>query len=71
MFCYFLQITSVLVMTQLSTELAEQDGNRGTVSILLGLDIDEFTSQDKTQQGTNKNFSLKSFVLFELALLGG
>lgn len=35
-------ITSVLVLTQLSTELAEPENGGGTVSILLGLDVDDF-----------------------------
>lgn len=39
---YLLQITSVLIITQISSELADPEGTGGTVGILLGLDIDEF-----------------------------
>uniref|UniRef100_A0A1B6LFD0 Uncharacterized protein n=1 Tax=Graphocephala atropunctata TaxID=36148 RepID=A0A1B6LFD0_9HEMI len=35
-------ITSVLIITQISSELAEPEGTGGTVGILLGVDIDEF-----------------------------
>uniref|UniRef100_A0A1B6EHQ1 Uncharacterized protein n=1 Tax=Cuerna arida TaxID=1464854 RepID=A0A1B6EHQ1_9HEMI len=35
-------ITSVLIITQVSSELAEPEGTGGTVGILLGVDIDEF-----------------------------
>jgi len=59
-------ITSVLVLTQLSTELAEQDGNGGTVSILLGLDIDEFTNSEGENQTATANIIMIGFLLFSL-----
>lgn len=43
-------------MTQLSTELAEPNGTRGTVSILFGLDIKEF---EYTIQGESDSRSSK------------
>uniref|UniRef100_A0A0A9VSB9 tRNA(Ile)-lysidine synthase n=1 Tax=Lygus hesperus TaxID=30085 RepID=A0A0A9VSB9_LYGHE len=39
-------ITSVLVLTQLFSELVTENDGKGTVSILLGLDIDEFIQAD-------------------------
>lgn len=41
-------IASVLVLTQLSTELAEPENGGGTVSILLGLDVDDFRDSNST-----------------------
>ncbi|BES92936.1 Hypothetical protein NTJ_05746 [Nesidiocoris tenuis] len=40
-------ITSVLVLTQLFSELVTVNDRSGTVSILLGLDIDEFIENDE------------------------
>ncbi|XP_073994796.1 uncharacterized protein [Rhodnius prolixus] len=56
-------ITSVLVLTQLFTELAEKDGN-GTVSILLGLDVDEFTQFNS--QSTQGSEIMIAFLFFSL-----
>uniref|UniRef100_A0A1B6E8E6 Uncharacterized protein n=1 Tax=Clastoptera arizonana TaxID=38151 RepID=A0A1B6E8E6_9HEMI len=62
-------ITSVLIMTQLSTEIAEPSDTRGTVSILFGLDIKEFeyTIQGKTNSSSSNNIEiLIAFLLFSL-----
>ncbi|XP_014281591.1 uncharacterized protein [Halyomorpha halys] len=57
-------IASVLVLTQLSTELAEPDANGGgTVSILLGLDVDDFW-QSSSNNGMQGLEVLIAFLLF-------
>lgn len=50
----------MLIITQISAELAEPEGTGGTVGILLGLDIDEFkhtmtgeAEEQRKQKGMN------------------
>ncbi|XP_039288584.1 uncharacterized protein LOC111063426 [Nilaparvata lugens] len=60
-------ITSVLILTQLSTELADPESSGGSVSILLGLDVEEFKytiGGDDRQRKTDATEIMIAFLLF-------
>lgn len=64
-------ITSVLILTQISAELAEPESTGGTVGILLGLDLEEFRYTISGEENSNSRKQeaieiMVAFLLFSL-----
>lgn len=59
-------ITSVLILTQLSTELADPENAGGSVSILLGLDVEEFKYTISGEERFRKSDATEIMVAFLL-----
>jgi hypothetical protein len=51
-----LQIISGIVMSQLISELVHHDG-RGKITTLLGIDIDEFVTDEDTKGRAERKFT--------------
>lgn len=64
-----LQILSAIVMSQLIAELVHHVG-RGKITTLLGIDIDEFSTDKDTKRRTERKFT-KCFLHFTLYVSHG